>query len=55
MNAEFDTELHKQFYRDKMKLYGELYSNLPNDFLITKQMRVINQDELNHSIQKLTI
>ncbi len=53
MDAEFDIEAHKQFYRDKMKLYGELYSNLPNDFLISKKLRIKNQEELNHSIQNL--
>jgi len=53
MNGNFDTELHKQFYRDKMKLYGELYSNLPNDILVTKKLRIKNQNELDHSIQNL--
>lgn len=53
MNAEFDIEFHKQFYKEKMKLYGELYSNLPNEFINTKKMRIKNQNELNHSIKNL--
>lgn len=53
MNSKFDTEIHKQFYRDKMKLYGALYSNLPNDFLIMTKLRIRNQNELNHSIENL--
>lgn len=53
MNFSFDMQKHIQFYKDKMKTYGELYSKLPNDILINKKIKNRIQQELNNSIQTL--
>jgi len=53
MNPEFEIESHTNFYIEKKRVYGELYSNLPNDFLISKKFRINIQEEVNHSISNL--
>lgn len=53
MNPEFEIDFHTNFYIEKKRIYGELYSNLPNDFLISKRFKVKVQEEVNHSISNL--
>ena len=55
VNYEFEGKEHLKFYKEKMKLFGELYSGIPNDFIMTKKLRVKNQEELNHTISNQTI
>ena len=53
MNPEFEIEPHKKFYIEKKKVFGEIYSNLPNDFLISRKFSIKIQNEVDHSISNL--